>query len=207
MVGRKLYTQGVGGQARALGPLAHQANVGRHHLEREHQARLDETDHAAEAALDVLGALVAQVPEDAFDGAAPSERVDPFLRSPLVSLTKLRQHGSGDDDRRLPAALGRRDERSGILDHRSVRRVVLGQWAEFALELARLTRADPLGLERVGLRGDVLIEHERVLLELRVADEELFERVGVALVTQPFFVGGPLLQRADLEVGWKRVIE
>ena len=84
---------------------------------------------------------------------------------------------------------------------------MLGQWAGFALELARLTRADPLGLERVGLRRDVLTEHERVLLELRVAGEKLFERVGVALVTQPFFVGGPPLQRADLEVGWKRVIE
>ena len=119
VVGRERYTQGVCGLFNELGPLAHETDVRCHHLERQHQARLDETDHAAEAALDVLGTLTAQVPEDAFDGAASSDGVDPFGRSPRVALTKLRQHGSGDDDRRLPATLGCRGERGSWMAGRS----------------------------------------------------------------------------------------
>ena len=50
-------TERVRRETHALGPLAKEPDVGRYRLEGEHQARLDETDHATEAALDVLGAL------------------------------------------------------------------------------------------------------------------------------------------------------
>ena len=64
----------IGVLARASGPLAHQAQVGGHHLEGEHQGRLDEAHHATEAASDVLGARVAQVAEDALDVSAGRTR-------------------------------------------------------------------------------------------------------------------------------------
>ena len=63
----------LSGQARTLGPLAHQTDVDCHRFKRQHQARLDEPDHTAETALDVLRARVTQVAEDAFDGAASTE--------------------------------------------------------------------------------------------------------------------------------------
>lgn len=75
-------TEWFRGQINALGPFTYEADVGRHHFERQHLARLDETDHSAETALDVLRALIAKVPEDPLDGATPSERVNPLGRSP-----------------------------------------------------------------------------------------------------------------------------
>ena len=50
-------TERVRRETHALGPLAKEPDVGGHRLKSEHQARLDETDHATETALDVLGAL------------------------------------------------------------------------------------------------------------------------------------------------------
>ena len=64
----------IGVLARALGPLAHQAQVRRHHLEDEHQSRLDQAHDASEAAPDVLGARVAQVAKDALDVGPPALR-------------------------------------------------------------------------------------------------------------------------------------
>ena len=150
-------TEWIRREANALGPLAKEPVVGGHRLEGEHQARLDETDHPTEAALDVLGALATEVPKDALDGAAPSVGVDPLWRSPRVSLTELGEYRSRNGDRRLSACLGSRSERTGVLNHRTVRRIVLGQRAEFALQLAGLARADPLRLEGVALLGRVLV--------------------------------------------------
>ena len=76
----------VGILARALGPLAHQAQVGGHHLEGEHQGRLDQTDHSTEAPPDVLGARVAQVAEDALDVGPPAVRGLPLGAAQLVTL-------------------------------------------------------------------------------------------------------------------------
>ena len=70
-------TEWIRREANARGPRAKEPDVGGHRLEGEHQARRDETDHATETALDVLGALATEVPEDALDGAAPSVGVDP----------------------------------------------------------------------------------------------------------------------------------
>ena len=81
----------VGVLARALGPLAHQAQVGRHHLDGEHQGRLDQTHDATEAPPDVLGARVTQVPEDALDVGPPSVGGLPLGAAPVVALGELEE--------------------------------------------------------------------------------------------------------------------
>lgn len=65
--------QRVGELSGALGPFTDNSQVGGHGLEDQHQGGLDEAHHAAKAAVDVLGARVAQVAKGALDeGAAPA---------------------------------------------------------------------------------------------------------------------------------------
>lgn len=67
--------------------------------------------------------------------------------------------------------------------------------------------AGPLCLKGVGLRGNVLIEDECVLLEFAVLGEELFEHLGVVLMVEPLVGGGLLLERANLEVLRRRIVD
>lgn len=75
------FTERIGDVTRTPRTLTGQSDVDGERLEDQHQARLHETDHATEPALDVLGAGIAQITKDALDVAAPHEEGDPGRRS------------------------------------------------------------------------------------------------------------------------------
>lgn len=157
VVRREDFTQRVIGQARALGPLSDQTNVGGDGLEGQHQIGLHESHYATESARDGLGILIAQVVEDPPDAAAPQVRIGPLKRSPTLALAELVECRTGSAHRGLTTSLGR-----------------------------GASGARPASVAGALGRECVLVEFESADAALSILDTKFFQLFGAALEVRGF---------------------